>query len=201
MASRRRCRERRTVCRSRSTRSRQPIPAERRARSSPASSRTTPWASSCGQAVAEDAVGEGRQVRTVFLEHASLQDDHGSITIECANLARVEIANPDDLRDGGLADERQTDGDDGWSKRHGGLAKVFRWSLLCPARRFARKPVLVDSPTVRSRTPTVPGPNGNERGLPLAHGSGRVRAGLYWRRGIPIEACSHDDDVGGARRR
>ena len=57
------------------------------------------------QSCAQHAVGEGGQVRAVFLEHTALQNAHNARTIQRANLARIEIPDLQNLRQQNACDE------------------------------------------------------------------------------------------------
>ena len=48
----------------------------------------------------------------MLLEHAALEEDHRLVTIEGANLARIQIPDPDDLRRGVRSDEHHREGKD-----------------------------------------------------------------------------------------
>jgi hypothetical protein len=70
------------------------------------------------QAFAEDAVGKRREVRTMLLEHAALEEDHRLVTIEGANLARIQIADPDHLRRSARSNEDHREEEGKVSKLH-----------------------------------------------------------------------------------
>ena len=53
----------------------------------------------------------------MLLEHAALEEDHRPVAIEGANLARIQIPDPDHLRRGGRSDEDHREGEDNGRQR------------------------------------------------------------------------------------
>ena len=54
----------------------------------------------------------------MLLEHAALEEDHGLVAIEGANLARIQIPDPDHLRRGAGSGEGHREYQDNESKLH-----------------------------------------------------------------------------------
>ena len=68
---------------------------------------TAAAASSLGETLAQDPVGERGQVRTVLLEHAAREKHDGLRAIERANLRGVQVGDAHDLGGGRRAAARQ----------------------------------------------------------------------------------------------